>query len=720
MSNQKLKSELYTGLGGINVKFSPYVMGPMEFLDIQNMDFQTPGALTQRWGSTMYLGQTLVGKITALGEFARISGPSYVFFGGTGALYFGATTGLSQGMSFLSATAMALASSQYVAGEFIDYVYADGAPLSVLAENPAYLGLDRLRLYQFITYNFFGQTNSANVLNYAILNNYLFACDGNKFFKTDGITTSFVGLPPPLNALWNATVYAASGPTSIGCGVLGSYGFYGSWVNQRGFESQIWPIANVNATQANSASLGGTFVLAQGFIPIPRQHDVQSLNIYSYYSSSSLSIGSTTFWNNPYVFRGNYPIATAATLVVGSSLTFGAPLDGMTFLVVNFGSTVGGQTAMRLNTGEFPDPITNSYFPLGFTLMANGNSATPGSPGGNLNEIRLTSFHPQYITTYQNRLFLAGFSTAPSTVVYSDTGEPEGFPQENSFEVRTNDADVVTAMKSYLSRLYIFKKNSFHVLSGDNNQNFVIQEVSANYGCLNNRSVITFDEVEKLMFLDRKGLVMFNGAQLVHVSLKMQPYFDRMNYAAALTEACLVHDKLRNQVMCAIPIDGSSINNIVIVFDYAANSWTTQFGVAPSIFAEIQGRNNTKNVFYGSYSGMISWYGSSFTSDSGVGFTCLIKPRFNHEMGDTIQKQFRRLYVNMDQPGSTLKIPVNFFQDYGSSKVLQSTFVIGEFQNRLEYGISAKAVTFELYHAAQTVPIRIYGYTLEERLQRKV
>lgn len=698
--NEKLKAEKYQGLGGINAKFSPYITGPLEFLDIQNMDFQMPGALTQRWGSTMYVGQTLPGAVTSLFEFSRLNGSSYVIFGSTGSLYFGATTGQSQGASFLG-------QSLYTNSRlrFDNVAWSGASGVYVATVNVLYYGDGSQQIGNGTTVTISGQTLSGNVTSYAALNNYLFGANGSQFYKFDGASFSFVGSPPmlPSGIASSPAINNSASSSDIGVGATGSYLFYGSFVNSRGFEGQIWPLSSVNASTAAAASLGGTFIGSiQQMIMIPPAYDISSVNIYSYWHGTTvLTVSDSATWlSRPYVFQRNVPI---------SGLTL---YQSVTCLQVNLGSTLGGITYLIGNVGALPDTTTNTYYPVGFSMSISAFNL--------VNNIQVTPYIPQYCAIYQNRLFLSGFSSAPSIVVFSDTGEPEGYPLSNNFEVRTNDSDVITGMISYQSRMYFFKKNSFHALSGDNNNNFVLQEVTHQYGALNNRCIVLYDEVEKIMFLDRKGLMVFNGAQTTHASIKMQPIFMRMNYSAAITQACMVHDKLRSQVLCAIPIDGSSINNITIIYDYVANSWTTQKGVAPSILARIQGRNNTENAFYGSYSGMIQWYGASFTSDSGVGFTCYIKSRFDHEMGDTIQKQYRRFYMNMDPPSATLSMPINFYQDYGTSIVLSSTYVIGVFQNRLEYGISAKSLAFEIYSAAQSVPLRVYGYSLEERMQRKV
>lgn len=704
MSNNKLKTENYQGLGGINVKFSPYITGANEHLDLQNFDFQMPGALTQTWGSTMYVGQTLPGRISSLFEFARLSGASYILFGCTGAMYYGATTGLSQGMSFLSQSLYAVNGALGVRMDNVAWSGASGVYVATV--NAKYYGQGNVQLGNGTSVTFSGQTLANNFTSFAVLNNYLFAANGSQFYKFDGATTSFVGSPVMLPAGIVAGLPAVknnASSTDMGVGATGSYLFYASYVNSRGFEGQIWPMSSVNASTADSASLGGTFISGlQQLVLMPTQYDVASVNVYSYWAATLLTVSDPETWlSRPYVFQRN--ISASSGLTTSS---------GYTVLPINLGTTLGGISYLIGNVGALPDPITNQYAPLGFTLPINAFNIV-----GN---IQMSPMVPQYISAYQNRLFLSGFSGLPSTVVFSDVGEPEGYLYDNNFEVRTNDSDVLVGQIPYATRMYFFKRKSFHVLSGDSPSNYQLQAVSVQYGAVNNRCIITFGEDEILAFLDRKGIMFFNGAKPQHASIKMQPYFDRMNYTAAITEACMAHDKLRNQILCAIPIDDSSINNITIVYDYAANAWTTRKGVAPAIYARMTGRNQTENAFYGSYSGIIAWYGASFTTDSGVGFTCVLKSRFNHEMGDSVQKQFRRFYMNMDPPSATLSIPIHFYQDYGTSRVLSTTFVIGQFQNRLEYGISAKALAFEIYYMATTSPLRIYGYTIEERMQRKV
>lgn len=746
MPYKKLKSENYQNFGGINSKYSSYNTGPMEFLELTNLDFQTPGALTGRWGSTQYIGQTFPGQINSLFEFSRLDGSSQVVISYSGGIFAGATTGNSQGLSMaaLGATTTAWGAVNLLgifppvpSGSNSAYMYSIGA---------YYLGETTNLIYgQGNGVAIPGQGNtffinpvsvqSDNILSNQALNNFSFIGDGSKFIKYDGATAYAVGLPPPLwatngvfdfrgNVTQERGFGSVTGSSSGGIGFqygpsLGFYYLFASYVNNRGFEGPIWPLLAIRGDNQFNASLltslagaGSTGILQVSLIiATPLQYGISSINVYSFYDPYNTSIGQTytNFLDDSFYDNVSARFWNLQTPVLLQSI----PASGSTFTSFGAGTSLSGQPLLQANTiGSFEVSSTSQYFPPGLTLGAS-------LPSKYAQYAALTGYWPRFIETYQNRLFLAGFSATPSTVWFSEIAEPEAYAPNFNFEVRTNDADVITCIKSYTSRFYIFKKNSFHVLSGDNPNNFFLQQVTDQYGCLNNRSAVVFDDL--LVFLDRKGLILWNGSSVQVLSTKIQPTFEAMNYSAAINSACMVHDKLRNQVLCAIPINGSATNNVVVVYDYVAGAITKYDGVLPSAFAAIQGRNNSKNAFYGDYSGRVNWFGPSFLADNGVGFTTYMKTRFLHDQGNSVQKMFRRLYINADSPASsTLVFGVNFFQDYGATVVKGTTMVLSQFQNRIDYGISAKSIAFEMSNIQTNMRLRVYGFTIESRYLRAV
>lgn len=329
---------------------------------------------------------------------------------------------------------------------------------------------------------------------------------------------------------------------------------------------------------------------------------------------------------------------------------------------------------------------------------------------------------PRYIEIFNNQLFMAGFSSLPSTAYFSDIGEPEGVGATASFEVRTNDGDRITGMRAYAGALAMFKQKSFSVLSGDNPNNFTLQERTDQYGCLSNRATAIYND--KLLFLDRKGVVEFNGANIQVISNDMEPIFLRMNIPAALDNAAMLHVKERNEIWTLFPVDGATLCNQLVVFDYYVGSWYERLGLNIKSLALVQTTEPYPSPFYGGYTGSVFNFGASLFGDNGMGMTCLATTRF-HSGGYTTESQFRRLWLDVTPTpvaiGGTTVVNINFFANMGlSSPVLNRTMYGATWQSRIDFGISAKSLAFEFSHFSNTQPLTINGYGLAQRYQRNV
>lgn len=707
MSTQKFKLESYTLLGGINQKVSQYNNTIFEFLDIKNMDFQTPGALTQRWGSTQYISQGFSNPITSVFEFQKLNGSSFVFVGHTGGLWFGATTGQSQGVS-LNAYSSTI---QIQLPTFPHYqAVAQAGPVYSFQNrviNINYKDIDGLKWITTATtiVSINPIAHSTNVISSKPLVDNLFTANGNNFLRFDGSTFWTNNYINP--HVTSSEVTVTNSPSyAIGMASFGMHKFYASYVNNRGFESEIYPIFFMDFGSASfgtsliPGSFGGSFVEAYVDLYTPSAYGISTINIYSHFGPTTALDPSAGFdyWYPPYVKIRSTPASTGETTRVYVGAAYDASLINI--------------SKLAQNVGGLPDGILQDRLLFGSSF----NNVFGSSLNGNM--FSYENYSPKFLSSNYNIMFASGFSALKSTVFFSDTAEPQGYNLENSFEVRTNDGDEISGQITYGYRTMVFKRKSSHMFTGDNANNLVLSEISSVYGCINNECACLFENM--VAYLDFKGIVVYNGSNPELISQKIQPIFDRINLSSAINTACMVHDKLRSQILCAIPIDGSTQNNITIVFDYLARSFTTYDGFNPTVFAQIQGRNSSRNVFYGTSSGLVNWFGPSFLSDNASGFTCYFKTKFNQEMGESVQKQFRRLYLNADVGSATFVMPINFYQDYGTSKVIQSTFILSEFQSRYDFGISAKSLAYELSNLQTSSVFRIYGFTIESRRQRNV
>lgn len=687
MPHPKIKQEAYNSLGGINNKVSQYLNSPVEFLNLENLDFQTPGSLTQRWGSSYYVGQTLIGKVTGIKEFVKIQGDSYVV-----------VTGQSHAMT---ATGFSLTTffTQVVHGSFMNATWHINATL---------YGFTAPWLY-----------NLGASLNYdfEIMNNWLFACNGVDFWKFNGQTAYFYSMGAPLGnrtgdttELFAPTVSATYGNSLLPGGLtLGVYTFLISQINNRGAIGHAgWGYLTPSfLSQGVSCAAILSFNIPY-FNATQPGYGVSGFRMWAAGPDQlSLPIGERTFYELLDLSTGQ-----PFTLSPGSSGTIAGP----TYLFYT-------EDQMGINTAPANLPFgrwyqdDNVYSNIWRPLFAGpGLTYNYGDP------IRI----PKFIENYSERLWLAGMTFAPSTLYFSEFSEPEEVSIDSFIEIRTSDGEAISGMKNFSGGLVVFKTHSFHGLTGNDPTNFSIKQISGEYGCLNNKAIAQFQDV--LIFLDSKGIIQFNGSNIELLSSKIDPILKRMNIDAAKIEACMTYDKLRNEVLCDIPVDGSSINNLTLVYDIISKAWTTyKYGnYTPSVTTVVKGRLDNFYTMSGGYSGTIVYFGSSFITDPGTGstasgITCITGSRFHTEDGNSVTKQYRRLFLNFTPTtGSTVSVDIDFFKDFSVIPVLNRTMYQSPFQSRIDFGIPGKSLAFTLTSCSVTDRMIFHGYTLEHRFQRNV
>lgn len=221
--DQFFRKEEYTQLGGINAKVSPYVEGRHQFLDLTNFDFQKPGALTQRPGSTQFTGASLPNTIKGLFEFNKVSGASYLM----------AVCGISSGSG--AGITGAVFQISGVGGSFLP-IHFQASPTFPLV--------------------------NASVQNtdFAVLNDWMFFCSGMNYLSKYG-GGSFMRLYNlNVGRSYNAAAavgFSLTAVTAVGASnFLGAtYGYQIGWKNERGFHGKAGSIGWVDATGATGIDI---------------------------------------------------------------------------------------------------------------------------------------------------------------------------------------------------------------------------------------------------------------------------------------------------------------------------------------------------------------------------------------------------------------------------------------------------------------------------------
>lgn len=363
---------------------------------------------------------------------------------------------------------------------------------------------------------------------------------------------------------------------------------------------------------------------------------------------------------------------------------------------------------------------TDLYLAKTVSAGTTTTNLTDSSVGATLSNDNLHfTLAPRYMEIFNNQLMMGGFSSMLSTLYWSQIGVPEGVKPESRGEFRTNDGDRLTGVKAYTGQLIVSKLRSIHRVTGDNPDNFSFSEVTDQYGFLSDRSIVVFED--RLMGLDSKGIAEYNGAAVKIVSTKMEPTFQTMNLAAAEDNAVGIHFRRYNEVWWGIPCNGATLNNTTVVYDYLADAWTKYEGFLPSSIAVAKQGFDQPTVLYGGYTGSIFHFGASLASDYGAAITCVMKPPFRSNFGQTTEEQFRQYYVNVTpvEGGSSQAIDIRLFKDYDEATIIASrTMYQSRFQSRVDFGIPARALGADIYHVSATLPLTITGYAIASRFQR--
>lgn len=203
----------------------------------------------------------------------------------------------------------------------------------------------------------------------------------------------------------------------------------------------------------------------------------------------------------------------------------------------------------------------------------------------------------KYLSIYKNCLIISGQRTNANNLQYSlpknaASGEigSEYFPDDdNGVIIQSSFGDKITGIAPLRDLLYIFHKNSIHVLSGNINElelpttDLVTRE--GNVGCQSHSSIEELNN--KLIFLSRNGVYSIDSSNaLVELSELIKPVF--LDKDLARRRAVSFNWSEKNLLLFFIPKEvievpsgsSSSFNivknlstSVVLVYDYYKQAW---------------------------------------------------------------------------------------------------------------------------------------------------
>jgi hypothetical protein len=177
----------------------------------------------------------------------------------------------------------------------------------------------------------------------------------------------------------------------------------------------------------------------------------------------------------------------------------------------------------------------------------------------------------------QNRLFLPYDKDYVAASDYQNYTRYQ--PVLDAFRVNAGDSERITAIHEFNNNtMVVLKDKSVHVVENvyGNLANLTRTRVTDEYGCVSPKSVITVGK-DVWFMAGKRGVSSITQTEQnkyqgvdVPVSQDIEPLIERINWNAA---AKICAAKVGNFSYWGVPLDGSSTNNAVLVYDHLNRAW---------------------------------------------------------------------------------------------------------------------------------------------------
>ena len=276
------------------------------------------------------------------------------------------------------------------------------------------------------------------------------------------------------------------------------------------------------------------------------------------------------------------------------------------------------------------------------------------------------------IATYQNFVFIAGNSTYPYRLYFSNDGVETTWTGTDYIDI----GDLTSPIKglaTLFGKLYIFTRKGMYQLSGYDRDTFSIDEVTTSVGCVAHKSIVKVDN--NLIFLTDRGIYSFDGINVHYLSGKIQTYIEGLNYARTPYIVAELY-KAKNQVWFSVSTgsNGSHNNVICMTYDPTASETTgikkedvafaIYTGMAFNCFGLETSATELDRLFAGSYTGYI-FKQDKGNNDNGSGIDFVVKPPpIDMSVPETF-KRFRYIKLFTKQTGN-YNLNISYKKDFGT------------------------------------------------------
>lgn len=176
-------------------------------------------------------------------------------------------------------------------------------------------------------------------------------------------------------------------------------------------------------------------------------------------------------------------------------------------------------------------------------------------------------------TVHKSRIYAA----RDNDIMYSALSKTTDWTTANdagSIDV-TGAKGPITGIVAYNGYVTAFTEYGMHELHGESPSNFSLVDIEGEVGCFSNRSITKLND--KLYWYGHSGIFEFAGGKPQKISDPVKDYIDSIDYQY---RAKVVGGSYKDLLYMAIPNNGSTYNNLLLVFDTRASirKWYIETG----------------------------------------------------------------------------------------------------------------------------------------------
>lgn len=188
----------------------------------------------------------------------------------------------------------------------------------------------------------------------------------------------------------------------------------------------------------------------------------------------------------------------------------------------------------------------------------------------------------KYITLSDERLWIGGIPDEQEGVYWSWDNDPNNWavdldhPEQGGgfLHIRSHDGTKIVGVKTLLNDVVIFKDRSLHRIVGSYPGEYELVEVYGSTGPISENTIVASGA--NVYFLCAEGLCVYNGMTVQTLALssgdnRLVGLAERINRAAAQMACSTI---MKGIMYIALPLDGSQMNNAVIIFDMTTGIYT--------------------------------------------------------------------------------------------------------------------------------------------------